>query len=215
MNQFTDRRYVFAVIIILVGLVYIIRLFHIQVLDKSYEQFALSNAQSVRVIYPARGLILDRNGEIMVYNQAAYDIMLIPRLLEPFDTTEVCQILNITREDVFDRIESARSYSYRVPSVFMKQVSYENAALLQEKLYQYPGFYVQTRTLRKYTRPIASHALGYVGEADQRVLDQDVYYQLGDYIGVSGIEKAYEPYLRGEKGKNVFLKDVHNQTIES
>ncbi|MCP4314410.1 MAG: penicillin-binding protein 2 [Bacteroidetes bacterium] len=200
---------------ILVGLVYIIRLFHIQVLDKSYEQFALSNAQSVRVIYPARGLILDRNGEIMVYNQAAYDIMLIPRLLEPFDTTEVCQILNITREDVFDRIESARSYSYRVPSVFMKQVSYENAALLQEKLYQYPGFYVQTRTLRKYTRPIASHALGYVGEADQRVLDQDVYYQLGDYIGVSGIEKAYEPYLRGEKGKNVFLKDVHNQTIES
>jgi penicillin-binding protein 2 len=87
MNQFSDRRYVFAVIIILVGLVYIIRLFHIQVLDKSYEKFALSNAQSVRVIYPARGLIYDRNGEIMVYNQAAYDVMVTPRLLEPFDTT--------------------------------------------------------------------------------------------------------------------------------
>ena len=97
----------------------------------------------------------------------------------------------------------------------MKQVSYENAALLQEKLFQYPGFYVQTRTLRKYTRPIASHALGYVGEVDQRILDQDPYYQLGDYIGVSGIEKAYETYLRGQKGQNVFLKDVHNQTIES
>ncbi len=215
MNQFTDRRYVFAVIITLVGLVYIARLFHIQVLDKSYEQFALSNAQSVRIIYPARGLIYDRNGEILVYNQAAYDLMITPRQLEPFDTTEICRILNITREDVKDRIRSAKSYSYRVPSVFMKQVSYEHAALLQEKLFQYPGFYVQTRTLRKYTRPVAAHALGYVGEVDQRILDQDPYYQLGDYIGVSGIEKAYESYLRGEKGQNVFLKDVHNQTIES
>jgi len=215
MNQFTDRRYVFAVIIILVGLVYIVRLFHIQVLDKSYEKFALSNAQSVRVIYPARGLIYDRNGEIMVYNQAAYDIMVTPRQLEPFDTTEICRILNITREGMNERLQSARKYSYRVPSVFMKQVSYENAALLQEKLFQYPGFYVQTRTLRKYTRPIASHALGYVGEANQLTLDKDPYYQLGDYIGVSGIEKAYELYLRGEKGQNVFLKDVHNQTIES
>ena len=215
MNQFADRRYVFAVIIILAGLVFIGRLFHIQVLDKSYEQFALSNAQSVRIIYPARGLIYDRNGEIMVYNEAAYDIMVTPRLLEPFDTTQLCRVLEITRESVADRLNAARSYSYRVPSIFMKQVSYENAALLQEKLFQYPGFYVQTRTLRKYTRPIASHALGYVGEVDQNILDNDKYYQLGDYIGVSGIEKAYEIYLRGQKGKNVFLKDVHNQTIES
>ena len=164
MNQFTDRRYVFAVIIVVIGLVYIARLFHIQVLDKSYEQFALSNAQSVKIIYPARGLIFDRNGEMMVYNQAAYDIMLTPRLLETFDTTEICRILDITRENVIERIRSAKAYSYRVPSVFMKQVSYENAALLQEKLFQYPGFYVQTRTLRKYTRPVASHALGYVGK---------------------------------------------------
>ncbi|MFH0757563.1 MAG: penicillin-binding transpeptidase domain-containing protein [Bacteroidota bacterium] len=215
MNQYTDRRYVFIVLIILVGLVYIGRLFHIQVLDKSYEQFALSNAQSIRVIYPARGLIMDRNGEIMVYNQAAYDIMVTPRLLEPFDTTKLCSILEISRENVLERLNAARDYSYLVPSIFMKQVNYEQAALLQERLFQYPGFYVQTRTLRKYSRPVASHALGYVGEVDQWILDKDSYYQLGDYIGVSGIEKAYEPYLRGEKGKNVFLKDVHNQTIES
>jgi len=215
MNQFTDRRYVFIVVFILVGLVFIGRLFQIQVLDKSYEQYALSNAQSVTVIYPARGLIHDRNGEIMVYNQAAYDVMVTPRLLEPFDTTELCRILQISRESVKERLQSARSYSYRVPSVFMKQVNYENAALLQEKLFQYPGYYVQTRTLRKYTRPIASHAMGYVGEVDQQILDNDPYYQLGDYIGVSGIEKAYESFLRGQKGKNVFLKDVHNQTIES
>ncbi len=215
MKQFTDRRYVFAVIIVLVGLVFIGRLFQIQVLDKSYEQYALSNAQSARIIYPARGLIYDRYGEILVYNQAAYDIMVTPRLLEPFDTTELCRILKISRESVKERLEEARSYSSRVPSVFMKQVSFENSALLQERLYQYPGFYVQTRTLRKYSRPIASHALGYVGEVDQQILDNEPFYQLGDYIGVSGIEKAYEPYLRGKKGKNIFLKDVHNQTIES
>ncbi|TFH25869.1 MAG: penicillin-binding protein 2 [Bacteroidia bacterium] len=200
---------------ILVALVFIIRLFQIQVVDKSYKQYALSNAQSARVIYPARGLIYDRTGKIMVYNKAAYDIMVTPRLLEPFDTTEMCQILDITREDAKERLRAARSYSMRVPSVFMKQVSYENAALLQEKLFQFQGFYVQTRTLREYTTPVASHALGYVGEVDQSILDNEPYYQLGDYIGVSGIEKAYEPYLRGQKGKNVFLKDVHNQTIES
>jgi len=215
MNQYSDRRYVFAAAIILVALVFVIRLFQIQVLDKSYEQYALSNAQSVRVIYPARGLIYDRHGKIMVYNKAAYDIMVTPRLLEPFDTTEICQILDISREDAIGRLRSARSYSNRVPSVFMKQVSYEIAALLQEKLFQFPGFYVQTRTLREYASPIASHALGYVGEVNQSILDNDPYYQLGDYIGVSGIEKAYEPYLRGQKGQNVFLKDVHNQTIES
>jgi penicillin-binding protein 2 len=215
MNHFTDRRYVFAVAIILVGLVFMIRLFHIQIIDKSYKQYALNNAQSVRVIFPARGLIYDRNGKIMVYNKAAYDIMVTPRLLEPFDTTELCSILKITRESARERLRSARSYSTRVPSVFMKQVSYENAALLQEKMYQFPGFYVQTRTLREYARPIASHALGYVGEVDQAILDSNSYYQLGDYIGVSGVEKAYEEYLRGEKGKTVFLKDVHNQTVES
>ena len=215
MNQFTDRRYVFVVSIILVGLVFIIRLFQIQVLDKSYEQYALSNAQSVRVVYPARGLIYDRNGEVLVFNQAAYDIIVTPRLLEPFDTTELSQILEITRESVKERLESAWAYSSRVPSIFMKQVNYEHAALLQEKMFQYPGFYVQTRTLRQYTRPFASHALGYVGEVDQQILDNEPYYQLGDYIGVSGVEKAYESELRGQKGKNIFLKDVHNQTIES
>jgi penicillin-binding protein 2 len=109
MNQFSDRRYVFAAAIILVALVFIIRLFQIQVVDKSYEQYALSNAQSARVIYPARGLILDRTGKIMVYNKAAYDIMVTPRLLEPFDTTEMCQILDISREDAKDRLRAARS----------------------------------------------------------------------------------------------------------
>lgn len=215
MNQYSDRRFVFAVAIILIALIFIVRLFQIQVIDKSYEQYALSNSQSIRVIYPARGLIMDRNGEIMVHNKAAYDVMVTPRQLEAFDTTALCKILMLEREDVKEGLRKARAYSSRVPSVFLKQVSYEHAALLQEKLYQFSGFYVQTRTLREYKRPIAAHALGYVGEVDQDILDHTEYYQMGDYIGVSGIEKAYEGYLRGQKGKQVFLKDVHNQTIES
>ena len=134
MNQFTDRRYVFVVAIILVGLVFIIRLFQLQVLDKSYEQYALSNAQSVRVIYPARGLIHDRSGELLVYNKAAYDVMVTPRQLESFDTTQLCRLLDISRDNLKERLQAARSYSYRVPSVFLKQVSCENGALFQEKL---------------------------------------------------------------------------------
>ena len=181
MNHFSDRRYVFAIVIILVGLAYVVRLFQLQVLDKSYEQYALSNAQSVRVVYPARGLIYDRNGEIMVYNQAAYDIMVTPRLIESFDTTELCRILDLDREGVRQRLRQARDYSYRVPSVFMKQVDYERAALFQEKMFQYPGFYVQTRTLRKYTKPIASHALGYVGEVDQQILKGSHFRLLAAY----------------------------------
>jgi len=215
MNQYTERRYVFMVVIILVGLVFIGRLFHIQVIDKSYAAYAQSNSQSISTIYPARGLIYDRHGELMVYNQAAYDIMVTPGLVSDFDTTEMAGIFSLTKESIVERLNRAKAYSYRVPSVFLKQVDYETAAVFQEKMFQYTGFYVQSRTLRKYTRSIGAHALGYVGEVDKSILDRDPYYQMGDYIGISGIEKAYEPYLRGIKGKNIFLKDVHNQTIES
>ncbi len=152
MNQFTDRRYVFTVIITLVCLVYIARLFHLQILDKSYEQFALSNAQSVRIIYPARGLIYDRNGEIMVYNQAAYDIMVTPRQVEAFDTTEICRILNITRENLQERLRAAKAYSYRVPSVFMKQLSYRACSTASGEAFPVP------RLLRSDANPQEIHS---------------------------------------------------------
>ncbi|MBN1133093.1 MAG: penicillin-binding protein 2 [Bacteroidales bacterium] len=215
MNHYTERKYVFMVAVILVGVLFIGRLFYIQVIDKSYEAFAQSNSQSVTVIYPARGLIYDRNGKLMVYNQAAYDIMVTPMLVQGFDTTGLCNMLGLTPEKVKERLNTAKSYSRRVPSVFMKQVDYETAAVFQEKMFQYPGFYVLTRTLRNYQKSIAAHALGYVGEVDQSVLNQDPYFQMGDYIGISGIEKAYESFLRGVKGKSIFLKNAHNQTVDS
>lgn len=215
MKQFDDRRYVFIVAIILVGLIFIIKLFFLQVLDKSYKISAENNSQSHVVVYPARGLIYDRNGELLVSNQAAYDIMVIPNSVSEFDTADFCQILNITRESLIERLNKAKNYSYRVGSVLMKQVNYEDAAILQEKMYQFPGFYLQSRTLRTYTKPIASHILGYVGEVDKKDIESSDYYKMGDYHGIIGIEKSYEEVLRGQKGRKIFLKDRYNTIVGS
>lgn len=213
MNYYDNRRYVFIVFAIIVGLIFIVRLFSLQVVNTKYKISAENNSQSHIVVYPSRGLIYDRNGELMVSNQAAYDIMVIPRDLQAFDTSEFISIVDISHETLEESLTSAKSYSWRVPSVLVKQVSFEKAAVLQEKMYKYPGIYLQTRTLRTYKRPIASHILGYVGEVNQRQLDNDPYYKLGDYIGVIGVEKSYENLLRGEKGLKIYLKDVHNRII--
>lgn len=215
MNFYDNRRYVFIVIIILAGLAFVIRLFLIQVVDSSYKISAENNSQSHVVMYPARGLIYDRNGQLLVSNQAAYDIMVVPVNVRNFDTLEFCSILGISTENLQERLKRAKDYSWRVRSVFMKQVSFEVAAVLQEKMYKYPGFDLQSRTLRTYALPIASHILGYVGEVDQNILDNNSYYEMGDYIGVIGIEKSYEEHLRGVKGLKIYLKDVHNRIIGS
>lgn len=215
MMQFDDRRYVFIAVIILVGLVYIIRLFFLQVVDQSYKISAENNSQTHVVVDPARGLIYDRNGELLVSNQAAYDIMVIPNSVTEFDTSGFCEILHITKEGLIERLNTAKNYSWRVGSTFMKQVNYEDAAVLQEKMFQYPGFYLQSRTLRTYTRPVASHILGYVGEVNQYDIESSEYYKMGDYKGVIGIESSYEDLLRGEKGLKIYLNDVHNRIIGS
>jgi len=217
MNIYDNRRYVFIVTTILIGLLYIVRLFFLQVVDASYKVSAENNSQSHVVVYPARGLIYDRNGELLVSNQAAYDIMVVPNDVSAFDTSEFCQILDITKENLEERLGRAKNYSWRVRSVFMKQVNYETSAILQEKIYKYPGFSLQSRTLRTYTRPIASHILGYVGEVGRRTLESESndYYEMGDYIGVIGIENSYEEVLRGEKGRKIYLKDRYNRIIGS
>ena len=131
--------------------------------------------------------------------------------LEPFDTADFCSILNITKESLEQRIQKAISYNRYAPSIFMKQMPAEISSVLQEKLYKYPGFFVQTRTLRRYSKNIAAHVLGYVGEVDRKTIDEDNYYQMGDYIGISGVEKTYENLLRGVKGKKNYMVDVHNR----
>lgn len=212
MNPIFQRRkniIIFAMIILMA--IYLIRLFYLQVIDNSYKDNALRNAIREVVIHPPRGLIYDRNDSLLVYNEAAYDLMVVPRELQTFDTIDLCNTLDITKEELLKRLTKARKYSPMIPSVFEQQMSKEDYGYLQEKLYKFPGFFVQNRTLRSYPAPIAAHILGYIGEVNDEQLKNDNYYQLGDYIGISGIEKSYEDELRGIKGKRMVLVDVHNR----
>ena len=198
-------------LMILSATILIIRLFYIQVIDKTYRISAANNVLQYVTQYPARGLIYDRNGELLVYNQAAYDLMVIPGQTGVMDTAHLCEILDITIGSFRERMKTAKSYSKYSQSVFLKMVSSEAYGKLQEEIYHYPGFFVQARTLRKYSRLIGAHVLGYVGEVDEKIINSDKYYKSGDYIGISGIEKSYEADLRGRKGVNIYLVDVHNR----
>jgi penicillin-binding protein 2 len=198
-------------VILGITLVFLVQLLRLQVLDSSYKESAEKNALRRITEHPARGLIYDRNDLLLVYNDAAYDLMVVPSEMREFDTVDLCRILDISKEELMRRIAKARNYSKMIPSLVAQQMSKSNYGYMQEKMYKFPGFFVQNRTLRYYPKPIAAHILGYVGEVDQQILEDDEYYQLGDYIGISGIEKAYEQELRGTKGKRVVLVDVHNR----
>jgi penicillin-binding protein 2 len=207
----SNRKYLIISIFVLVGLIFLIRLFFLQVVDSAYKEFATSNVLRNVVQYPARGLIYDRNGELLVYNKAAYDLLVTPREVKEFDTLRFCGLLDITVDEFRLRLKEARDYSPFKPSVIVKQISPEKYAVLQEQLYKVKGFYVQSRTLREYPRPMAAHLLGYVGEVTRDMIDANPYYQSGDYIGISGIERSYENELRGKKGMKYYMVDVHNR----
>ena len=216
MSQDNSNRYyiILAVLGILMA-TYTIRLFNLQVLDKSYKRKANENAIREITIHPARGFIYDRNDSLLVYNDAAYDLMVVPKEMRPFDTMELCRVLDLEIEDVRKKLDKAAKYSGSVPSLFKQQISKEDYGYLQEKMSEFPGFFVQSRTLRSYPQPIAAHILGYVSEVDEQDIENDSYYRMGDYIGKSGIEKAYESVLRGVKGKRKVLVDVHNREMGS
>jgi penicillin-binding protein 2 len=210
-DTFINRKYVITAIIILASLGLLVRLFIIQVVKNTYRLSADNNVLRYVTQYPARGLIYDRNGKLIVYNQAAYDIMVVPSQTTKIDTAGFCELLGIST-DLFRReIRNAIIYSRRAPSVFLKQISNETYARFQEKMFMYPGFYVQPRTLRKYAKPVGAHVLGYVSEVDESLIKKNPYYKPGDYIGKSGIEEAYEKDLRGRRGVKIFLVDVFSR----
>jgi penicillin-binding protein 2 len=209
-KQYENRTYIIGGFFGLVVLIFIVRLFSIQVLDDSFKTSSENNVIRKQTDYPRRGLIYDRNKELIVYNEAAYDLMITPKQATVLDTGLICSLLEIDTINLMNRIEKARKYSIYKASVLMKQISVETYTKLQENMFLMPGFFVQTRTLRKYPFSTASHLLGYVGEVGQKTVKSKPYYKEGDYIGVSGIEKAYEDKLRGVKGVKLLLKDVHN-----
>ncbi|MFP4064844.1 MAG: penicillin-binding protein 2 [Bacteroidales bacterium] len=210
-GQYSNRRKIVAGIILATSLLLLVQLFMLQIADPSYKTSALSNYLRYMTDYPSRGLIYDRNGELLVYNEAHYDLMVIPGQVSEIDTLEFCKLLGIDVATFESRMLQARQYSRFRPSVFERQISKTSFASFQEKLFRYPGFFVQPRTLRKYTYPIATHTFGYVGEAGPNVINNDPYYRPGDYIGISGVERAYEEQLRGQKGVRIRMVDVHNR----
>ncbi|MDO9186490.1 MAG: penicillin-binding protein 2 [Bacteroidia bacterium] len=213
MNQLSERKYIIAGVIILIGLIYIFRLFYIQVIDDSYKLDARNQAFRYNTEFPVRGYIYDRNNKLLVYNEAAYDLMVLPKKIKNLDTMDFCNLVGITKDVFIRKMKKAvqAPNSPRKQSIFEKQLSPKEYASLQERLYRFPGFYVQSRTLRKYPKRIAAHMLGYIGEASKETTEKDPYYNEGDYLGISGIEKTYEKALRGKKGMHIMMVDVHNR----
>ena len=168
-RNLAKRQFVIIGIFILVGAIYLLKLFSIQVLDKSWEQTADNNVLRFVTQYPARGKVFDRNGELLVYNEAVYDLMVVPGQVKEIDTVEFCQLLGISCETFAENMKKAKKYSRIKASVFVSQISKEDYAHIVEILYRYPGFYFQTRTLRHYPKAIAAHTLGDIGEVNKEV----------------------------------------------
>ncbi|MBN1338130.1 MAG: penicillin-binding protein 2 [Bacteroidales bacterium] len=210
-RNLSERKYVVFILMLSVGLIYLVRLFYIQVLDDAYMLSAENNVLREITLYPNRGLIFDRNGKLLVYDEAAYDVMLIPGRMESTDTVSFCSLFGISDTLFRDRLKKAKQYSWYKPSVFVSQISKTEYGFIQDQLHKFPGFFVQSRSLRIYPFPVAAHTLGYIGEVNDQEIKNDPYYKMGDYIGKSGLEKAYEPLLRGKKGKRIVMVDVHNR----
>ena len=202
----------------LIVVIYIIRLFMLQITSDDYKKSADSNAFLKKIEYPSRGGIYDRHGKLLVYNQPAYDIMVVMNeAKDHLDTLELCEVLNITREDFDHRMETIKDrsknpgYSRFTQQLFMSQLSETDFSVFQEKMFRFPGFYAQRRSIRQYRYPFAAHVLGDVAEVSPADIEQDEYYQPGDYIGKLGVERSYEQQLRGEKGMQILLRDAHGR----
>jgi len=213
-----NRRFVIGGIAALIVTVYIIRLFTLQLMSDDYKKNADSNAFLKKVEFPSRGIIRDRNGQLLVFNQPAYDVMVVMNeAKDHLDTLEFCQTLGITREIFEQRMATIKDrsknpgYSRFTQQMFMSQLSDKDFSVFQEKMYRFPGFYIQRRTIRQYQYPYAAHVLGDIGEVSPSDIENDNYYQPGDYIGKLGVERSYEKVLRGEKGIQILLRDAHGR----
>lgn len=210
-STYSNRRYVISFLFIIITLIIVIRIVILQLFETKYKESANSNVFRYTTEFPARGIIYDRNGKILVYNEVTYDLMVTPNLVKDVDTIGLCELLSIDKKTFIDRMKRATIYSAYKSSIFEKQISKEMYGFIQEKLFKFPGFYTQARTLRKYPLPIAAHTLGYIGEASPEKIAEDYYYKPGDYIGISGIERSYEKELRGRKGFKITMVDVFNR----
>ena len=215
--ELEKRRFVIGGLFLAILLIYIVRLFFLQVVEGKYKEMANDNAFLTRTMYPARGQIFDRNGKLLVTNEPAYDLVVTMRSVKNLDTLDFCKTLNITK-DIFDqRMKDIKNraknpgYSSYTQQTFATQLSGQDYGALQTRLYKYSGFEIRPRTIRQYKVPIAPHILGNLREVNPKDMQKDSYYQRGDWTGDLGVEKSYELYLRGKKGKQILLRDAHGR----
>ena len=213
-----NRKYVIGGVAIFIVVVYILRLFALQIMSDDYKKNADSNAFLKKIDYPSRGVITDRNGKLLVFNQPSYDVMIvINEARNRLDTLEFCNALNITKEEFDKRMETIKDrsknpgYSRFTQQLFMSQLSDKDFSIFHEKMFRFPGVYIQRRSIRHYQYPVAAHVLGDVAEVSPADIEEDEYYQPGDYIGKLGVERKYEKQLRGEKGVQILLRDAHGR----
>ncbi len=204
-------------LIIVISVIYLIKLFELQISNDKYKKYAESNAFLKNTIYPSRGLIYDRNGDLIVYNQPEYDVMIIPHDVGEFDTLDFCSSVNIGKEQLIARMTDMKDkklnpgYSAYLPQRLLSHLSVQDYGRLQEKLYRFPGFFIQKRIQRQYNRNAAANVLGNIREVNAADIENDAYYEPGDYCGDLGVEKSYEPYLRGRKGKEILMRDARGR----
>ena len=213
--NYINRKYILGGIAVAVVIIYLIRLFSLQLMSDDYKKNADSNAFRKEIQYPSRGLILDRKGRLLVYNESSYNIMVVMNDQRGIDTLDFCQTVGITKDFYIkrmDEIKSKISYSRYTPQLFMSQIPAEEFSVFREKLFRFKGFSVEKRSVRHYTTGLGAHLLGDVGEVNDKDIANDDYYQSGDFIGKLGVERSYEKELRGEKGMRIMLRDVHGRT---
>lgn len=207
------KKFLLSSIIIVIGITFIGRLSYLQIFRFSPTQLAEDTAIKAIYDYPERGYIYDRDGNLLVANQPAYDVMVIPREVKPLDTLEFCELLRIDKETFISKLERAKIFSPRLPSVLVQQLSKEDYAGLQEKMRKYEGFYIQKRLLRYYDTPSGANVLGYISEVNDWEIKENPYYIQGELTGRTGIEKQYEELLRGRKGVKYIQKDRFNRDL--
>lgn len=216
--NFENRKFVIGGIAVAIILVYVVRLFTLQLMSDDYKKTADSNAFRKEIQYPSRGLIMDRNGKLLVYNEPSYNIMVTMQEQRGVDTLDFCRTVGITKEfyeqrmaEIKDRSKN-HGYSRYTPQLFMSQIPAEEFSVFREKLFRFKGFSVEKRSTRRYAHSLGAHILGDVGEVNEKDIEEDGYYKSGDYIGKLGVERSYERQLRGEKGMRIMLRDVKGRT---
>jgi penicillin-binding protein 2 len=207
------RKFLLFLFIIGVGIIFIFRLFYLQIYTVKAHNLFDDNAIRKVYDYPKRGFVYDRNGKLLVANQPSYDVMFIPREVKPLDTLEFCSLLKINKEQFLKSYNKAYKYSPWLPSVFLAHLSKEDYAVLQEKMRKFEGFYIQKRSLRLYETSIGANVLGDIGEVNRNIIKKEPYYKMGDLIGKQGVEASYEEVLRGVKGIKFIQKDRFNRDI--